>query len=206
MATFAYSVARGQYRNTETGRWVSETAVRSEIDRLADAASGQLAALTEQMRRGDLTLADWQSQAMATIKTSHVAAGVIAQGGRKSMDQATWGFTGQRIRAEYTYLRTFANGIADGTIPLDGRIAVRAGLYGQAARSTYSAVVARGAADRGAHSERNILSASESCSQCQAQSAMGWVPLGTLIPPGSRTCLANCKCRLTYSKVEALAA
>jgi hypothetical protein len=192
-----YDTSTGRYRDTATGRLVSERAIRDQVDALADAASERLATLTDHLLRGDLTLAEWQSQGMAVIKVSHVAVGVVAQGGKAQMTAVHYGSLGHEIRDQYAYLRDFANGIADGSVPLDGRLISRAGMYGQAARVTYEKVVARDALGRGLTEERSILHASESCASCRAQAALGWVAVGTLIPIGSRTCLSRCRCTMS---------
>lgn len=199
---FTFSPSTGRYRVADSGRLVSESAVRAEIDRLADAASGRLAVLTERLRAGDVTLADWQSQALGVIKQGHVAAGMIAQGGKAQMTPSAFGFLGHQIRGEYGHLRDLANGIADGSVPLDGRLVARAGMYGQAARTTYETVRARHAAGRGFTEEKNTLHASESCTQCSDLSRQDWVPLGTLPPIGSRTCLTRCRCTISRRRTE----
>jgi hypothetical protein len=61
-----YDVSTGRYRDTTTGRLVSERAIRDQIDALADAASERLANLTDRLLRGDLTLAAWQSSRWRT--------------------------------------------------------------------------------------------------------------------------------------------
>jgi hypothetical protein len=202
---FTFTPSTGRYTD-DAGNLVSDADVRAEIDALADAASGRLAALTERLRRGDLKLADWQREAMATIKESHVAAGVVAQGGRGQMTQSAYGFLGSEIRAQYAYLRDLANGIGDGSTAIDGRLVARAGLYGQHARSTYGAVVARQRQAAGAVRERNVLGSGESCDGCRAESARGWVEIGMLSRPGSRDCMANCRCHLEYSMLAEVAA
>jgi hypothetical protein len=134
---------------------------------------------------------------MATeIKVQHLAAAMIAHGGRNAMTQADYGWTGQRIRDQYDYLRKFAEGIASDTQPLADQAIARAALYGQAGRATYEAMRAGDAVTRGENEERNVLGAADHCTDCVGASAQSWVPLGTLIPIGSRICKANCRCRI----------
>lgn len=194
MPDFVFSPSTGRYRDTDSGRLVSERAIRAQIDAIADTASDRLADLTAHLLRGAIPLAEWQREAMAVIKVSHVAAGVVAQGGKLQMTQAHYGFLGRAIRDQYAYLRDLANGIADGSVQLDGRLISRAGMYGQHARVMYEDVRRRDALSRGLDEERSVLHASESCASCRAQAAIGWVPTGTLVPIGSRTCLARCRC------------
>lgn len=197
MTDWRFDASTGRYRDLDSGKFASEARIRSAIDKVADAAASRIADATARMRAGDLKLADWQREVMHVIKVSHVATGVVAHGGRAQMDQAAWGFIGRRIRTEYAYLRDFANAIEAGSLPIDGRLDARARLYGQAARVMFESMRARDDKARGFDQERNILHAAESCGECKSLSALGWVDLGTLVPIGSRTCRANCRCTIT---------
>jgi hypothetical protein len=194
---FRWDDSLGRYRDTDTGRLVSEAKVRLAVDAVADAASDRLADLTEKLIRRDISLAAWQAQSMAVIKTSHVASGVAAQGGTAQMTPSAYGFLGSEVKAQYQYLRAFASDIGSGLLPLDGRLVARAGMYGQHARALYETVRARDAASYGYDEERSILHSGDPCGQCPAQAALGWVPLGTLIPIGQRTCLSRCRCTIS---------
>jgi hypothetical protein len=195
MADFTYSSSTGRYRDAD-GKLVSFRAVRDAVDRTVDEASDRLGRLAERLRSGEITLADFQTSAMATIKDVHLATGIAAHGGKAAMDQATYGAIGYRIRSEYAYLRGMAREIADGIQPLDGRLAARARLYGQAGRATFETVRARDDVARGADEERNVLSPSEHCDQCRSLAALEWVPVGTLPPIGARTCGSNDRCSI----------
>lgn len=203
---FRWDDRLGRYRGSD-GKIVAESRIRLAVDAIADAASDRMADLSERLRAGDISLADWQREMMRTIKTAHVASGVAAQGGRAQMDQAAYGYLGRAIRDQYAYLRNMADGIASGTVPLDGRLIARAGMYGQHARVVYENVRARDARARGYSQERNVLHAQESCSQCVGLARIGWVEIGTLPPIGSRRCLARCRCtiarRRSMTAVEA---
>jgi len=197
---FAFDTGRGRYRDTATGRLVSEGRVRLAVDAVADLASERMADLTERLLSGEVTLARWQAGMLETIKASHLAAGVAAAGGRAQMTPSQYGFLGSEIRAQYGYLRTFGAQLAAEAVPLDRRLIARAGMYGQHARVTYEAVRRRDQAGRGYRFERNMRHAKESCGQCVTLSARGWVEIGTLPPIGSRTCLARCRCTISYRK------
>lgn len=195
-------------RFTDTGgRFISDRAVRSVVDHLADGASTRMASAAERMLAAEISLAEFQSEAMRTIKLSQLAASTIAHGGQARMGFSEYGAAGRAIRDQYAYLRSWAQGMADGSIPLnDGAIVARARQYGQQARVAFEREYGRGQMARGYTSCRNVLHAGESCSQCRAETARGWVSIGTLVPVGSRICRANCKCTVTYRKDAALAA
>lgn len=197
---YTFDAGRGRYRDTSSGRFVAEGRVRLGVDAVADLASERLADLTERLIAGNLSLSSWQAQSMAIVKASHLAAGVVAGGGIAQMTPSAYGFLGSEIRAQYGYLAQFAARLSAGALPLDARLVARAGMYGQHARVTYEAVRRRDQRARGYRFEKNILHAQESCQQCRGCSALGWVEIGRLPPIGSRSCLARCRCTISYRK------
>jgi hypothetical protein len=193
----------GKYRD-EGGRFVAERTIRDAVDNLADLSSERMAALAQRLQAGSLMLADFQTQAMVEIKSAHLAAGIAAHGGRAQMAPADYGFLGRHIRDEYAFLRQFADDIASGKQPLDGRLINRARMYGQAARSTFEAVRRRDERNRGNDEERNVLHGGDHCSLCPDLSARGWVPIDSLPPIGSRPCGPYDRCTLSFRVAPAV--
>ena len=64
----------GRYRGAD-GRFLSGKVVRDAVDNVTDLASARMAALSQRLLDGNLSLADWQAQMMAEMKAAHVAAG-----------------------------------------------------------------------------------------------------------------------------------
>jgi hypothetical protein len=203
--TLTFNDQAGRFVN-DSGQFVAESSVRRVVNGIADAASERLAQASLRLLDGELSLAAWQSEAMRTIKLSQVATATIAHGGAARMGPAQYGAAGREIRSQYDYLRTFAEQIADGRQPLNGSLTARARQYGQASRVTFEREYGRDQQRRGFQICRNVLHAGESCSQCRAESARGWVPVGSLVPVGQRTCRANCRCSLRYARDAAQAA
>jgi hypothetical protein len=156
--------------------------------------------VTQSLIDGNVSLAEWQTASMRAIKTAHLDGLALAKGGWSQLDQIEFGWVGQRIRAQYRYLTMFAQQIADGRQMLGPGAVARAEMYAEAARATHREAQRRQAKTRGMEEERNRLSASESCSGCILQTSMGWVPIGTLVPCGSRQCLSRCKCSISYRR------
>jgi hypothetical protein len=174
------------------------------IEALVSLASQRMAAASEAYRDGTLTAAQWQAEQMATIKSVHIAAALAAYGGVAAMNQSRWGTVGQIIRQQYAYQRAFLADVLEGRQVQNGRMDNRARQYASAARATYQNITRREQADAGMRYERNMLGAHESCRACQSQSAMGWVPVGTLSPIGSRSCRGNCRCDIAYAEQRPL--
>lgn len=195
----------GRFVN-ERGQFVSERTVRDVVDAIADHASARMAAASERMLAGELSLASWQAEVQRTLKVAHLATATIAHGGADRMDFSRYGAVGRQIRDEYAYLRTFAEQIASGDQKLNGSLVSRARQYGQAARVTFEREYGRDQRGRGYTGERNVLSAAEHCAQCREQTARGVVPIGSLVPVGQRSCRSQCRCRISYVREAAVAA
>lgn len=197
---YGFDNASQRFRDLSTGRYISERQVRDFVDNIADAASQQLGTLSAQYCSGQITMTVWQAESRAVIKASQIASALAAYGGRGQMTPARWGLVGQQIRTQYAYLSRFADDVLSGRQRLNGRMDARARQYGQGARSLYENIRRRESAAAGLRYERNIRHAVESCGQCVNQSSLGWVPLGTLVPVGQRTCRSMCRCTLAYSR------
>lgn len=199
MAEFTWSEEVDRYRNAR-GRFVPVERVRAALDVTLDGAAERMRLVTRQVAAGELSLPAWQTRMMAEIKQSHVAAGVAMRGGTAQMSQADYGAIGQKVRAQYQYVRGFADDLAKGVIT-PAQAEARAELYAQAARHTGRAMEARLARRGGMALERNVLGAADHChagTSCIGETRRGWQPLGTLAPPGSRACKARCHCHLVY--------
>lgn len=191
---FLWNSRAAQYVNRKTGRFVSRQVIRDQLDKVIDASSQAMRALSQQLRDGDISLADWQTQMMQQVKTSHLAGATMQRGGWQQMTQADFGRVGRKIRAEYRLLAQFADQVASGRQKLDGTLLRRAAQYGQAGRITYYDFWDAEGERRGFDEERSILNPADHCDLCVSEAAKGWQPLGEMIPLGQRTCRANDRC------------
>jgi hypothetical protein len=187
-----------QYINRSTGRFVPRSEITEQLFKVTKQSSERMRAISQQLRDGNVSLADWQLQMMQEIKTTHLAGAAMQKGGWQQMTQADFGRVGQIVRREYGFLRDLANGIESGKIKLDGRILIRAAQYGQAGRETQLLFWNQKAADRGYDQERSVLNPAEHCNECVDEAAKGWQALGEMIPIGRRTCRANDRCDKWY--------
>jgi hypothetical protein len=200
---FTWNKVAKRYRDNDTGRFVSNKAVRDGLESTMDLSALQMNNLTQKLIDGGISLADWQSGMMSQIKNSHVAASALSQGGWAQMTQSDWGATGQLIRAQYDYLRNFASQIASGEQALDGRALIRSDMYGDAANGTFAEMQRRAQIIDGMEEERRVLEDSiNACDGCLEQAALGWQPIGTLDPIGGEECTVRCRCEFEYRKQD----
>jgi hypothetical protein len=201
--TFTYSATSNRYRDTSTGRYVPQAAVRAALDTVIEASTEQVRAASLRLQAGQLAVADWQRQMAAEMKVQHLAAAASARGGWAQLSQADLGWTGQRLRSQYQYLQGFAQQVADGTQPLDGRFLRRAEMYAEASRGTAREMERRIARQSGATEERRNLGAADHCGTCLDQAARGWQPVGTLNAIGNSECRTKCRCWFSSRTVAA---
>lgn len=139
---------------------------------------------------------------MSTIrseaKSSHIASYAAGKGGVKQLTQADYGRLGSTLKKQYAYLDRFSADLTAGEVPLDGRFLQRVMLYVKDARRSFFQADAQAHIDAGYSAERNHLATADHCEGCVEATAMGWVPIGTLVPPGGRDCLGNCLCTIEY--------
>lgn len=197
---YTWDQAAGRYRDAR-GRFVPRAAVRSAIDDALARANARARSLAEQLRGRRISLADWTLQMRGLVKEVHLYSAAAAKGGWDQLSPADYGRVGQVVRGEYAFLQRFAADIAAGR-PLDGRFLRRVELYAQAGRRTYHQVERADMEVRGYDLEENILGPADHCDECPSLTAQGPVPIGTLPPIGTRTCLANCRCRIRYRNSE----
>jgi hypothetical protein len=181
------------------GRFVSRAFVRAELDRAIESATQRMAPLSESLRDGNISLADWIIEMRRDIKQVQLYSAAAAKGGWAQMSQADYGRVGQLVREQYRFLEGFGNDIAAG-LPLDGRFLRRVALYAGAGRRTFHKVEQFEMEARAMDEERSVLNPADHCDECVAEAAKGWQPLGSIVPIGERTCKGGCKCDMEFRR------
>lgn len=195
---YAYNEGARRYTDIATGRFVTRQAVRSALDGFVDAASVRMQAHSAALIASRTSLAEWQQQMAREVKLTHLASTAAANGGWAQLSQADYGRIGARVKAQYAFLNNFAQEIASGKQRVDGSLAVRSALYGQAGRQTYEEERRRLEGMAGQSEERRILGPADHCSGCLAAAAAGWQPIGTLPRIGDTPCRTNCRCHFVF--------
>ena len=148
----------------------------------------------------------WRVRMEETIAGRHIMAAAAARGGIRQMTPADRDWVRERILNQYGYLDGFEREIRDAwatgrPIPLE-RVTARMRMYLESARGTFEEMQRRSHMEAGFQRERSLLGVAEHCDLCVREWQRGWVPIGTLIPIGERTCLSNCKCRMEYRRIR----
>lgn len=195
---YAWNEKSGRYINVATGRYVSASVIRDELDRILLDARAETYEVTRQLIDDEINLIEWQLQMEKRIKTIHVVSAALALGGWAAMTAASWGKVGALIKAQYRYLDRFAREIESGKQKLDGSARVRAGMYAEAGRATHEAIRQQQRKAAGDTEERRVLGVADHCDDCVAEAAKGWQPIGTLRAIGDSKCKTHCHCKKEY--------
>lgn len=193
---FTWDAVARRYRD-RSGRFASQVAVRTALDRALEVRQRQIRQLADSLRAGRVSLDGWTLQMREHVKAVQLYSGALAKGGWGELTQADYGRIGQEVRQQYAYLHRLRLEIEAG-LPLDGRFGLRAGLYGEAGRATYHRVERAAMEAQGMTRERSVLTPADHCDTCVAEAARGFVAIGELIPVGQRDCLSRCKCYVVY--------
>lgn len=181
----------------DRGRFVSRADVRRAIDFAIRSQQRLMRRLAQDVRAGRITIQQWQRGMRAALKDIHIYSAAAARGGFAQLTARDYGGIGARLRTQYTYLDRFAGEIEAG-LPLDGRFQQRVELYAESGRSTYHEFDRREHQRGGFTEEHSFLGIADHCDECVAEEERGWVPIGELVPIGSRQCLGRCHCRIEY--------
>lgn len=191
---FQWDRATGRYRRSN-GQFISDEQIRQALDAAILRQERELTALADQVRKRLITRAEWHQAMQASVKDAHLYAAALARGGWAQMTPAAYGQVGNTLRKQYAYLARFEGELAAG-LSTDGRFFLRVKLYARAARETFERARTQERRVLGDTEERNVLHPADHCAECVELADLGWVPIGTLPPVGTRICGPQCKCRV----------
>ena len=197
---YGWNPTAGRYVDLSTGRFVAFTEVRAALEYNIQASNLEIERITQALLNGQISLDAWQTSMMEQIKIAHINAACAARGGWAQMTPADWGFVGRQIRTQYDFLRNFVNDIQTGKQALNGKLLIRAGMYGDASRSMFEDMRRRvEELVYGMEEEMRVLGVADHCPDC-LDNAGKWAPIGTLPRIGESVCRTRCHCRFRFRK------
>jgi hypothetical protein len=153
--------------------------------------------VTDALIAGSLRLAGWFRAMRDALVPGHFA-GALAVLDDPDPPPADLDAIVAEANRQVGYLGRFRGEIATASHILGPATLARAEMYAGAAWAVGMNVQRAEKIRDGLASEVNRLGSADHCPDCIAQTLAGWVPIGTLIEPGSRQCLTRCRCWLEY--------
>jgi hypothetical protein len=203
MADWRWSAPTHNYRDLDTGRFVSGAQVHQWSAAASKASADAVGTMADLLAEGKLSVRDWTLLMRDEIKDIYVQQYVLAKGGLSQMTQRDWGSVGGMLREQYAYLDAFARQVADGGVAA-GQIARRARMYAASSKEAFERATQRVMVESGRGEVRWRMTPAEHCPDCIAFSELGWQridsnPFGGAIPgSGATRCLTNCACEMDY--------
>lgn len=194
---YAYSVSRGRYYNLRTGRFVSAADVNTLLTDYLDSNMSRLSEFAGRVASGQASTQDLQNAMVSYLAESHATMYALGRGGVKQMTGSDFERLSERLEQEYNYLEGFMADIDSGRVS-EGQMQVRLAMYGESVWGTFWLGESAGAEAVGFTEERRIaVDDKGTCDECQGFADQGWVDIGTLPKPGSKSpCLSRCRCSM----------
>lgn len=196
---WSFDTSTARYRNSATGRFLSQVDALQLTQRNIAAASAELEAQVLALAQGVTALGDWQRSLALLLKQLHLGQFILGRGGIARTTPADFLAVGRILKDEYRYLEAFGRDLAAGRLSV-AQAGARARLYLAKSRLSFWAGQRQAQAQGPGPSEmRRLLAPVEHCPECLTYARAGWMPLNALpLPTVDCSCRSNCRCTVEY--------
>lgn len=184
----------------DRGRVISARQVRKEVEKYVEQEEEDAEAEAAKLVAGLISATAFFLYMTQKVEAWHKVAGAIAYGGRAQMDAERWDRINGTIQSELKYLEGFREEVAKAT-ELTDEVVNRAGMYANAAYSTFENNVRERESDSGVTLGRRVCEEDgTSCEECVGAADTYFRPLDEIEDIGSLQCLNNCRCFIEYAE------
>ena len=191
-----FNWSESERRYFQDGNPIPDNTLRDWIDQTVEKAQDRIGQLTQDYVNGSINHPEWVLGMQNEIRRGVRGMATLANGG--SLSKRQLGYVGQAVKQQFGYLSNFANQLETGEVALGSGAVARAKMYAGGFWGQYQNFARLREKDAGTKYERLVLGVALHCSDCPADAARDWVPIGTLTPIGSRQCLSRCRCHFEY--------
>lgn len=187
---------RKTQRYHDSGRhyFLGREEVKQRFEEALAEAGDSIFSIADRLIAQEITVAEWEALTRAKLKTIRIWGYAIGAGGQKNLNADDYSKLGAEGNRQNQYLRQFAKDLKAGKLT-ENRFKSRLKLYVQDAEKLREVGRNRSYIKAGYTEEIRHRTKTDSCSECLAYAAYGWVPIGTLPDPGRDcSCKANCGC------------
>lgn len=170
--TWEWSEAAHRYRNTDTGRFMSNEQMLAVRDTFIDSQRQYAGYNAREVVDGNLSKAEWEQRMREQVGTTFIDEYALGKGGRYQMTGDDWVKVAGMLDSQYQYLGQFATDLDNLS---EAEIAARSGLYFNSATQAYE----KGRA--------------ASWEMPELEQVPG---------DGQTQCMSNCKCNLDIKETE----
>jgi hypothetical protein len=209
--SLVWDAAKKQYYDAGTGKYINALDLRNKaIEPFLLRVKIAMREIDAKLQSRSISLAEWQTQMAQIVKSSQIAAALVAVGGTPNISDIDRAGIAVSVFAILEFLRDFANDIESGKQNINGTLLSRTDLYANATRDAYeearrNALIAGAIITGAVLRERRVLdSQANHCTTdggllgCVELAAKGWQPIGSLPRLYETPCRTNCKCHFEY--------
>lgn len=199
MSNFSYSKSARQYRDNQSGKFISTEIAKGLIEKQIELVSKDVSVIGRLLAGDLISVATWEQETASALKTLHIQSYVLGKGGMRQMDDNDYRNISDKLRFQFQKLRGFSQDIINEGMSL-AQFQARLELYTNAARSSYEN--GRRAAHGDNWLERRILGGTNNCDPCLSYTAKGWQTRGMLPGIGDACdCMSRCNCGFEFMAI-----
>lgn len=184
--------------------YVSHLETRAAIDRLTEFIKKQSAKYAKAFNDGKMSPDEFNAAMRELLKSGHIVSASVGRGGKDRMTAGDWGRVGRKIKWQYGFLDKFTRKLKTGK-PINVRS--RAAAYVDAIYISYAdsfkvAQTENPTTGGSGFLVKLVQNSTEGCAECEADAALGFIPVEEMGEIGTRICGDWCKCDLVFSDAE----
>lgn len=198
VGSVVWSVEQAAYIDLFTGQVIAQQVVLDVLSERMAEGLARMNGMLDAVLAGSGGMEELQTSLVAELRRAHTQAAALGKGGWDAMTPQDWGRVGFRLRTEYSFLRDFMRDVFDGKLSL-AQIQNRLRQYANHLQMSFWEANRSTHAETGFTEEARQTTPADHCDDCLGYEAQGFVPLGTLPPPGvGSVCQSECHCLFVF--------
>lgn len=198
---YQFSRTASRYRDTSTGRFVSQARITNLLEQQVNHAETRLGNIVQGVFTKEIAPGVAQTLMRDELRRLNLQERALGKGGFDRLSFRDFGAVGNQLRDSYARMTNLVQGIENGTVTLPQALNRIQGYVLEARQQFFKAERDALRESGRRFEEHRRLHASESCEDCIGYARMGWQPLGVLPLPGERS-VCNKRCRCTIERRE----
>ena len=203
---YGYDPVTDTYYEDRAGvrRSIPQSSIKLDVNRFALGIQAEQREITRRLIAEEITAQEWYQESARMLKLSTRAVADVARGSGEPMEEDDREKLLLLLLLLLFRLNRMAEGLNNGSLVLDGRLLINAGLLGSSTRASYENLRLTDHVSKGYTEGRRVLGVAEHCERhgdrpgCVELAALGWVPIERVVKIGEATCREHCKCTIEY--------
>jgi hypothetical protein len=192
---FSFDVRTGQYRDSNTGRFVKRTKIETLLNKEVNRTQTVLNGLVNSYFAGRISPDEFRDKYKKEIKNASIRHAALGAGGITGMDKKNYGFIG----FYYSEINQRVDRAINDNISKKQWLQ-RSNLYAQSTKGAFYWSDRKSQIMAGkTQAKRTLDPTAIHCSECVSLQRNEWTPIEQITPIGvGCSCRGRCRCRISY--------